>query len=82
MAPLIAVTFLSEFRDTSKATSLSLSSIGGTRSVAEVSEEDRKAAFGAEASTSISESAHASSTVGLKIAGTIRLDSVTAEGQT
>lgn len=82
LAPLIAVTFLSEFRDTSKATSLSLSSIGGVRSATEVSEEDRKAAFGAEASTSISESVHASSTVGLKIAGTIRLDSVTAEGQT
>ncbi len=47
-----------------------------------VSEEDRKATFGMDASTSISESVRATSTVELKIAGTIRLDHITAEGQT
>ena len=52
------------------------------RSAANVSEEDRKATMMMKANTSISESVHASSTVGLVISGTIRLDNVTAEGQT
>jgi hypothetical protein len=48
-----------------------------------VSEEDKLASQGKDATTSILESVHASSTVGLGIAGTIRLDHVTAEeGQT
>ncbi len=46
------------------------------------SDEDKLASQGNDATTSISESVHASSTVGLGIAGTIRLDHVTAEGQT
>ncbi len=47
-----------------------------------VTDEDKVASQGIDATTSISESVHASSTVGLGIAGTIRLDHVTAEGQT
>jgi hypothetical protein len=59
-----------------------LSSISGIRSWAMVSDEDKLASKGKDITTSISESVHASSTVGLGIAGTIRLDHVTAEGQT
>ena len=47
-----------------------------------VSDEDKLASQGKDATTSILESVHASSTVGLGIAGTICLDHVTAEGQT
>ncbi len=47
-----------------------------------VSDEDKLASQGEDATTSISESVHASSTVGLGIAGTIHLDHVTAEGRT
>ena len=47
-----------------------------------VSEEEKVAFWGKDASTSISESMHALATVGLGIAGTIRLDHVTAEGKT
>ncbi len=47
-----------------------------------VTDEDKVAALGKDATTSISESVHASSTIGLGIAGTIHLDHNTAEGQT
>ena len=47
-----------------------------------VTDEDKVASQGKDATTSISESVHASSTVGLGITGTICLDHVTAEGQT
>ena len=47
-----------------------------------VTDEDMVASQGKDATTSISESVHASSTVGLGIAGTIRLDHITAEAQT
>jgi hypothetical protein len=47
-----------------------------------VSDEDKLAPQGIDATTSISESVHASSTVGLGIAGTIHPDHITAEGQT
>ena len=49
-----------------------------------VSEQERIAGRGIDATNSISESLHASSTHGhgLKIGGTIRLDHCTAEGQT
>jgi hypothetical protein len=47
-----------------------------------VSEKKKVASRGKDATTSISDSLHASSTVGLGIAGTIHLDHVTAEGQT
>ncbi len=74
-------TFLIEFRDPKKATSDYLSSIIGIRSWGMVSEEEKVASWGKDATTSISESVHASATVGLGIAGTIHLDHVTAEGQ-
>ncbi len=59
-----------------------LSSISGIRSWAIVSDEVKLASQGKDATTSISESVHASSTVGLGIVGTMRLDHITAEGQT
>ncbi len=82
LAEVAAATFLIEFHDPKKATSDYLSSISGIRSWAMVSDEDKLASQGKDATTSISESVHASSTVGLAIPGTIRLDHVTAEGQT
>ncbi len=82
LASTVAVTLLAELRDSRKATSCSLSSLDGVRSCSKISEEDRVATLKTQASTSISESVHASSTVGLKMWGTIHLDSVTAEGQT
>ncbi len=56
--------------------------ISGIRSWAMVSDEDKLASQGKDATTSISESVHASSTVGLGILGTICLNHATAEGQT
>jgi hypothetical protein len=50
-----------------------LSSISGIRSWAMVSDEDELASQGKDATTSISESVHALSTVGLGIVGTICL---------
>ena len=47
-----------------------------------MSEEEKVASRGKDATTSISESVHASATVGLGITGTIYLDHVTTEGQT
>jgi hypothetical protein len=47
-----------------------------------VSGNEKVASWGKNATTSISESVHASSTVGLGIAGTICLNHVTAKGQT
>jgi hypothetical protein len=47
-----------------------------------VSDEDKLASQGKDATTSILESVHPSSTVGLGIVGTIHLNHVTAEGQT
>ncbi len=44
--------------------------------------DDRKATTMMKASTSISESKHASSTVGLITSGTIQFDNTTSEGQT
>ncbi len=43
LAGVVAATFLSEFRDTNKATSASLSSISGVKSAANVSKEDTQA---------------------------------------
>ncbi len=47
-----------------------------------VSDEDKLVSQGKDATTSISESVHVSSTVGLGIVGSICLDHITAEGQT
>jgi hypothetical protein len=82
LAEVAAATFLIESRDPKKATSDYLLNISGIRSWAMVSESEKVASRGKDATTSISESVHASATVGLGIAGTIRLDHVTAEGQT
>jgi hypothetical protein len=76
-----ATVFLKEFRDTTKATHHYLSSIGGKYSTATITEDQRKASMGIEASNSIAESVHASSTHSLKLYGTIRIDSAAAEGQ-
>ncbi len=65
-----------------ESTSVSLSGIGGVRIAANVSEDNRKATMMMNASTSISESVHASSTDELVTCGTIWLDSVTTEAQT
>jgi hypothetical protein len=75
-----ASAFLVEFRDERKATSKHLSSIGGEYSMEMISENDRKAGLGKEASNSISESVHAAATQSLKTYGTIRLDHAAAEG--
>ncbi len=82
LAEVAAATFLIEFRDPKKATSNYLSSISGIRSWSMVSEEEKVASWGKDATISISDSVHASATVRLGIAGTISLDHVTAEGQT
>jgi hypothetical protein len=76
-----AAAFLREFRDPSKATHNYLSSIRGKYSIAVISEDDRLASVGKEASNSIVESIHAASTYSLKTYGTIRLDSASGEGQ-
>ena len=74
--------FLIEFHDTSKATSAYLSSISGKFSKSQLSDQDRMAGMNKDASNSISESNHASSTHSLKTSGTIRIDSAAGEGQT
>ncbi len=81
LATIIASTFFTEFQDTTKATSMSLMSIGGIRSVAKLTAKERKPTLEIKASTSISESVHASSIVGLVFSGTIHSDHVTAEDQ-
>ena len=82
LAVVIAMAFLKEFRDTSKPTHHHLDSAGGKYSLSKILGEERKSGFGIEASNSIAESVHASSTHSLKIYGTIRLDSAATEGQT
>ncbi len=77
-----ATIFLIEFRDPSKATSDYLSSMKGSKSWDNVSEQTKALTLHVLASNSVSEANHASSTVGLKLSGTIRLDHVCAEGQT
>jgi hypothetical protein len=82
LAVVVAMAFLKEFRDTSKPTHHHLDSAGGKYSLSKILGEERKSGFGIEASNSIAESVHASSTHSLKIYGTIRLDSAATEGQT
>jgi hypothetical protein len=74
-----ASTFLVEFRDTSKATSTYLSSIGGKYIAALVNTDDR-ICLHKEASNSIAKSNHASSTHSLKTSCTIWLDIAAGEG--
>ena len=77
-----ATIFLMEFRDPTKATSEYLSSISGPKSWCNTSDETKSKSLNVSASNSVSEANHASSTVGLKLSGTVRLDHVCAEGQT
>ena len=70
-----------EFNHSSKATSTYLSSIEGKYSASKISDKDRKACLNNDASNSISESNHASSTHSLEASGTIRLNSSAGEGQ-
>ena len=73
--------FLFELRDGRKAKSKYVSDIKGKESMKKASKLERFAYWVIGASNSISEILHASSTVGLKVGGTIHLDHCAAEGQ-
>ena len=73
--------FLMGFCNPTKATSKYLSSISGPKSWCNTSDETKSLTLNVSASNSVSEANHASSTVRLKLSGTIRLDHVCAEGQ-
>ncbi len=77
-----ATIFLMEFRDPTKATSEYLSSISRPKSWCNASDETKSMLLNVSASNSVSEANHASSTVGLKLSGTICLNHVCAKGQT
>lgn len=77
-----AAVFRIEFRDARKATAKYLSDINGAKSMKNVTAAERLAGRGIDASNSISESLHASSTYNLQLGSTIRLDHCAAEGQT
>ena len=74
--------FQVQFRCKKKATAKYLIAINGEKSMARVTLAERVAGRGIDATNSISESLHASSTHGLKVGSTIRLDHCAAEGQT
>ena len=78
----IATTMRAEFVNPKKNTARYLSAIGGKSSLAEISEEQRVAGFGVDASNSVSESVHAASTDMLVVFGTIRTQYCAAIGQT
>jgi hypothetical protein len=82
MAVEAATVFLIEFRDPTKVTSQYLSSISGSKSWGCQSSEVNALSLHVSASNSVPEAIHASSTVGLKLSGTVCLDHVCAEGQT
>ena len=82
LAVEIATTILMELRDLEKATHKYLTSAEGMYSSGKITETDRRACMNMMAHNSISESNHASSTAGLKVGGTIRLDHSCGEGQT
>ena len=82
LAVEIATTILMELRDLEKATHKYLTSAEGMYSSGKITEADRRACMNMMAHNSISESNHASSTAGLKVGGTIRLDHSCGEGQT
>ena len=77
-----ATVFLIEFHNPTKITSKYLSSISGPKSWCNASDHTKSMSLNVLASNSVSEANHASSTVGLKLSGTICLDHVCAEGQT
>ena len=74
--------FRVEFRDERKATANYLSDIKGSNSMKKVSKAEIFASRGIDTSNSISNSLHASSTMGLKFVGDIRLDHCASKGQT
>ena len=82
LASEAATIFRKEFRDETKATAKYLSSIRGSRSLKKISEEERKAGQGIDASNSIAESLHAAATGNLKTFGTIDLQHSAGMGQT
>ena len=80
MSVQVAITMMRECRDETKATADYLSAINGKRSMIKVTEEEKLAGRGKDASNSVSESLHSSSTIGFKY--TTRPDHACAEGQT
>ena len=78
-----ALEFRKEFRDEQKAAEKYLKAANGSKSMArgKVKRAEWLAGHGIDTSNSISESLHASSTRGLKLGSTIRLDHCAAEGQ-
>ena len=74
--------FQVEFSDKRKATEEYVSYIKGATIMNKVSKTERVAYRCIDARNSISEILHASSTVGLKVGGTLRLDHCAAERQT
>ena len=77
-----ATVFLIEFRDPTKVTSEYLLSISRPKSWYNASDHTKSMSLNLSASNSVSEANHASSTMGLKLSGTICLDHVCAEGET
>jgi hypothetical protein len=77
-----ATVFLIEFRDPTKATSEYLSSMSRPKIWSNASDQTKLMSLNIPASNNVSEANHASSTVGLMLSGTIRLEHVCAEGQT
>jgi hypothetical protein len=77
-----ATVFLIELHDPTKATSEYLSSMSGPKSLSNASDQTKLMLSNVSASNSVLEANYASSTVYLKLSGTIRLDHVCAEGQT
>ncbi len=81
IAVVIATRLLRELRDESKVTHHYMESMNGKYSAAVITEDERKAGMGIEASNNISESVHAMSTRNMQVFGTIRGDSCAAGGQ-
>ena len=81
LAVVIATTMRAEFVNTTKNTARYLSAIGGVSSLTKISEEQRVAGFGVDASNSVSESVHAASTDMLVVFGTIHAQYCAAIGQ-
>ncbi len=75
-----ATVFLIKFRDPTKATNEYFSSMSGPKSWSNASDQTKLMLLNVSASKSVSEANHATSTVCLKLSGTIPLDHVCAEG--
>ena len=81
LAVVIATTMRAEFVDPRKNTARYLSEINGISSLAVISEEQRVAGYGVDASNSVSESVHAASTDMFVVFGTIRAQFCAGIGQ-